>query len=322
MAKPKHKLLSGSAFVLKILLSGGLVIWLVARSDLRQILATLAHLSVPVLAAVVFLYLASMVINAYKWQVLLGHHRLRDLLLYILIAQYYSMVFPGQIAGEAVKVYKLGRSGCDTERIAASVAVDRLTGLTAVALVALAGILVSSSPVGEGYILALCLVLTVVFAGLYFLHNARVANIVKGLVAVLTRPLPHPDRWQASIFGFIDAWRNYLRRPGLLSAALVLGVLLQLVCVAINLMIARDIGIGVSFADWCWIFGIVSMIVFLPVTVGGLGVREGGFVFLLSLFGIAGDKALALSFTVFGIQVLGALLGGILDLSLAWKRPE
>ena len=62
-------------------------------------------------------------------------------------------------------------------------------------IAALAGILVSSSPVGEGYILALCLVLTAVFAGLYFLYSARVAKIVKGLVAVLTRPLPHPDRW-------------------------------------------------------------------------------------------------------------------------------
>jgi hypothetical protein len=313
MTPTRRGLTSAGMLALKILLSGGLVIWLVARSDVQQILTALQSLSAPVLAAVVLLYLGSMVINAFKWSILLEKHRLRDLLPVILIAQYYSMLLPGQIAGEAVKIYKLGRFGRDTDRIAASVAVDRLTGLMAVALVALFGILASPGPEGRGFILGLCLVLSAVLIGLYFLHLRGVEKFVKGLVAASTRPLPQAHRWQAAIFGFIDAWRGYLQRPGLIIRALAVGVLLQLVCVAINLMIARDIGVDISFADWCWIFGIVAMIVFLPVTFGGLGLREGGFVLLLGLFGVGGDKAMALSFTVFGIQLVGALLGGILD---------
>jgi uncharacterized protein (TIRG00374 family) len=305
--------------VLKVLFSGALVGWLVARNDMRQILQILESLSPGILAAVVLLYLGSMIINAVKWRLLLDQRRLRDLFVFILIAQYYSMLFPGQIAGEAVKVYKLGRLGHDTEKIAASVAVDRLTGLMAVVLVALAGIAVSRNPVAEGFALWMCLALAGILSGTYFLYHPRIEKCFKRLALVLLRPVPRANAWVRPVFGFIDAWRVYLKRPGLMLRVVAVGVVLQLVCVVINLVIARQVGIDVSFADWCWIFGIVSMVVFLPVTFGGLGLREGGFVLLLSFFNVPGEKALALSFTVFAIQLLGALVGGLVDFGLSWK---
>jgi uncharacterized membrane protein YbhN (UPF0104 family) len=85
------------------------------------------------------------------------------------------------------------------------------------------------------------------------------------------------------------------------------------------LILAKAIGINISYYDWCWVFGVISIVVLLPVTIGGVGLREGGFVLLLGYFGVQNDKALALSLSIFGLQITGALIGGAIDLLIAKK---
>jgi hypothetical protein len=52
----------------------------------------------------------------------------------------------------------------------------------------------------------------------------------------------------------------------------------------------------------------------IPISISGLGVREGALLFLLKPYGVWGEEALALSLIIFGITVLliGAI-GGLLE---------
>jgi len=96
----------------------------------------------------------------------------------------------------------------------------------------------------------------------------------------------------------------------------------QFVCVWINLIIARGLDIHILFAELCWIFGIISVALIMPVTVGGVGLREGGFVFLLGRMGIPSEKAMAMSLSLFGLQIICALIGGILDLKTDFGKTD
>jgi len=73
-------------------------------------------------------------------------------------------------------------------------------------------------------------------------------------------------------------------------------------------------GIRAGFGDFVWIVALVALAQVLPITVAGLGVREGLFVFLLAQYGAPAETALALSLTVFSVTLLFALLGGALSL--------
>lgn len=64
----------------------------------------------------------------------------------------------------------------------------------------------------------------------------------------------------------------------------------------------------------------VSVLMLLPISVAGIGLREGGYVGLLALFGVSSDTSLALSFTFLGYALFGALLGGALELMPARRR--
>jgi uncharacterized membrane protein YbhN (UPF0104 family) len=113
-----------------------------------------------------------------------------------------------------------------------------------------------------------------------------------------------------------------LDQPGLLFVSIVLGASFQLIAVLINIRFARDLGIRVDFADWCWVFGVISVVTMLPFTVGGLGLREGSFVGSLALLGIAPEKAMALSFALFSLLLAGAAVGGVLDWTSRLPRAQ
>jgi uncharacterized membrane protein YbhN (UPF0104 family) len=77
-------------------------------------------------------------------------------------------------------------------------------------------------------------------------------------------------------------------------------------------ILAHSLGISVPFWYLVLCFPLVTLLSALPVSFGGLGVREGGFVFFLSFIGIPQDKALAFSLVwtalIFGAGMLGGLV--------------
>jgi hypothetical protein len=62
----------------------------------------------------------------------------------------------------------------------------------------------------------------------------------------------------------------------------------------------------------------VSVATILPLSLGGIGIREGAFVGVLGFLGIGSELALALSFTILGLQLFGALIGAAIDL-FGWR---
>ena len=88
------------------------------------------------------------------------------------------------------------------------------------------------------------------------------------------------------------------------------------------MIMARGIQIQTPFADLCWIFGIVSIAILIPLTVGGIGVREGTFIGLLGQLGVPSEKALVLSLSIFTLQVFLSVIGGILGFGMDFNRKE
>jgi hypothetical protein len=94
---------------------------------------------------------------------------------------------------------------------------------------------------------------------------------------------------------------------------IVYGIIFQVLCILTTTLLANNLRISVSIIDWCWIFGVVTIILFFPISIGGIGVREGSFIGILGFMGVTSEKAIALSFSIFSLELLLGILGGILD---------
>jgi uncharacterized protein (TIRG00374 family) len=261
------------------------------------------------------IYCAAWAVASYKWKLLLPQHSWLELLKLNFIGQYYSTLFPGQIAGEIVKTYRMGRGRQDAEQIAASVIIDRITGLLGLLGVAIAGVIFSRSALDRRVIWTLVPLATLLLLALFCLKLRWWSDLLRSFT-------DRSERFGAPVGRLMDAWKRYLDQPGLLFVSIVLGASFQLIAVLINIHFARELGIRVDFADWCWVFGVISVVTMLPFTVGGLGLREGSFVGSLALLGIAPEKAMALSFALFSLLLAGAAVGGVLDWTSRLPRAQ
>jgi uncharacterized protein (TIRG00374 family) len=219
------------------------------------------------------------------------------------------MLLPGQVAGEAVKAYRLGKGRHNAEQIAASVMIDRITGFLGLLAVAVVGVALNSKGVRPQIFPALILAIVALLALLFTFHLPWWTRILE------TRGNrgPRATRILGQLHRFLTAWKTYAQSPLLILASVLFGGCFQLLAVWINYQIGRELGLQVEFSDWCWVFAVVSIVTALPFTLGGLGLREGSFVGSLALLGIAPEKAMGVSFAVFSILLAGAAIGGVLD---------
>ncbi len=294
--------------IFKIVLTFALLTGLFIHVDFSQLLNVFSQFRANTLFLVIILTYLALFVNAVKWHLLLPEYKIATLFNFNLVAVYYSLILPGQFLGELAKAYYFGRGKQDAEKIAASIVVDKITGFIGILFVGLFGIhtTVQSLPTilnVSFQIIALCLILGLLS--------------VKILLVLLVQ-LKRVSRFQqtsSSLNRLFDAWLIYLKMPRLLLNSVLLGSFFQLMCVAIVAVLANGLGLSVSWVDWCWIFSVVSLAVFLPLTIAGIGIREGAFVGTLSLLDIPLEKGLALSFSLFGLNLLTALVGGLIELN-------
>jgi hypothetical protein len=98
------------------------------------------------------------------------------------------------------------------------------------------------------------------------------------------------------------------------------GIAVQVAAVAGSQALGLAVGIDQPFSVWCAVIGLMSVIVLMPVTVAGIGLREASLVGLLDLVGVPHAQSLALGFGILAFQVMVALLGAVIDLTVLRER--
>jgi uncharacterized membrane protein YbhN (UPF0104 family) len=97
----------------------------------------------------------------------------------------------------------------------------------------------------------------------------------------------------------------------ILFLSLIYGMLFQLLNTLMVYILAISLGISISMADLLWINCFVGFILIIPVTVMGIGVREGALIYFLALVGVTNTRALSLSLLSLILLFFGILAGGL-----------
>jgi uncharacterized membrane protein YbhN (UPF0104 family) len=249
--------------------------------------------------AAVALYFAAHAVNAVKLRVLLPQLSLGRSWRFTMIAVLYGTALPGQLAGDAVKAFRMARAAGEAGELGGAVAatvVDKMTGLFALLLLTALGIGLEAGRFGP----------TV---------TAAAGTITATIAALLLVALIAPQRWLGRWGHGYGSWRSIALRPAALLQSLGLGLIFQGLSIAVFAILGGALGLELSLAAWAVIVGLVSVILLLPVTVAGIGLRDGSLVAVLAALGQDQGAALALSLSLLVLNILGALVGLIVDLA-------
>jgi|SRR5579883_367074 uncharacterized protein (TIRG00374 family) len=215
-----------------------------------------------------------------------------------------TLFLPSIIGGDVVRLaVGLRRSPNPAGVLAGNVA-DRLVDMTAQAGLVLVGIALLPGALPSLVQQEAQRTMMYVGIGLAILFLCSLA---------LFRPLlgGRSVRFRRQLARVRHAVRSVSGVPHILGFAWILGTGIQTTFLLLTAWLAQACGLWLPLRDWFFAWPLAKLAAVLPLTQGGIGVREAALVGLLSPFGAAPHLVLAAGLVWEGIVIMGGLLAGL-----------
>jgi uncharacterized membrane protein YbhN (UPF0104 family) len=136
-----------------------------------------------------------------------------------------------------------------------------------------------------------------------------VAILVAATATVASRRLQHhlPERVRIVARQVATTMRGWTRTPRLPLWVFALGIAYQLIAVGVLTLLAKSLGFHLSFSVAAVSAAVIVTAMLMPISIGGFGVREGGFVLLLGKAGIGATAATLLSLLSVLVLILASI---------------
>jgi uncharacterized protein (TIRG00374 family) len=229
--------------------------------------------------------------------------RVRTLLNHYLAGLFVGNFLPSTIGGDVLRVARQSADNGDRPSTFASVVLERLTGWLVLPLITLSAFVINPGlrELGNATALAfgLSVATLVLLCGLLF---AAAHPRVGGRLA-------DSEGWQRFIGAVHLGIARFRQHPGSVLNVLVVGFAYQLAVVLSAYLAARALGLDVGPTAILAFMPAVAIAQVLPISLGGLGVREGAFVLFLHPLGVQRGEAIALGLLFYGMNLAVSLLG-------------
>jgi uncharacterized membrane protein YbhN (UPF0104 family) len=300
------------SFILKLLVSAGLIAYFLSKIELERVLRTFAAARFSYIAAALAVYLIAQGVSAVRWATLARPLGIRtpfkDLVQYYLIGMFFNLFAPSTVGGDVSRIYYLvkdedaqahGRS-VTTMHAAMSVVMDRAIGMVVLVWLGAAGLLLFPGYAVPWTVRSATFALA---AGL--LIGAGLAPMLRWILPEDGHPLA--VKLRLALHSYRLHW------PALLAAA-ALSLAVHLIQAWMHTVMGYALDLEVPFSFSLIVYPLVGTFAAIPITLNGLGLREGGYIFLLAVIGIGSEQGIAFGILLFLIVALDSLLGGLLFL--------
>jgi uncharacterized membrane protein YbhN (UPF0104 family) len=307
--------------LMKVLVSVGLLVFFFTRIHIERFFHTFASADFSYIALALVVYFLSQFLSTLRWEVLarpLGFKKpFMVFLNFYLIGMFFNLFAPGTVGGDISRIYYLGRDeeggrekdwGGITLNATVSVFVDRVIGMMVLVWLGALGLILFPQYAVPSAVRLLTFALALGF-------------IVGGLlIPVLRRILP--DVGYSTVVKLRVALRSYRARWQAIPQAIALSFVIHLIQAWIHLLIGRAIHIEIPFSYCIILYPLVGTFAAIPITLNGLGLREGGYLFLLAVIGINSEKAIAFGVLLFLAIAADSLVGGVVFLLKKSPKPS
>lgn len=318
MRKKRFNLIS---FLLKLFVSVSLLaLLLIFRTSLSDIAAVLAEAD-PIWLAVSFsLHLLGLFISAVRWKILIMAQGddvpLSFLAKSYLVGTFFNNFLPSRIGGDVVRIWDGSRYSRTVLKSSAIVLVERLTGILVLFVFASGAALIRLDMARTIPVIWVSLLLGL--SGLSFILVFFTPLTEKILAFIPGRGPIIKIKQKISEFRAIIIF--YKQRKTALMQAFFWAFCLQVNVILHFFLIGKALGLKIHLVDYFIFIPIVLLIQLIPITINGLGLREGAYIEIFQFYGITAGAAFAFALVDVAFMLLIGIIGGIIYVTR--HRPE
>ncbi|HEX9880336.1 MAG TPA: lysylphosphatidylglycerol synthase transmembrane domain-containing protein, partial [Candidatus Binatia bacterium] len=266
-------------------------------------------------------YLVGQVIKCYRWVLLarpLGFALpFKEYLSFYLMGMFFNLFTPGMVGGDVGRVFYLARGSMKVDEkdwkapataALVTVAVDRAIGLAV--LVWIASVALVAFPV---YALP-----SIIRYGTISLALGSFLGWM--LLPVLNRYLRLDDRsrWKSLLAGAA----RYCGQGKLMLLTILLSLVVHTIQAGIQVLLGFTLQLNLPWSYCFILYPLVDLFTALPISLNGIGLREGGYLFLLDRIDVGSERAIAFGLLWFFTAVINSLIGGVIFALRKDTRPS
>ena len=307
--------------IVKLSVSAGLLYYLLMRSDLEVLARVVADASGQFLVVAVLFFVLSNALGALQWHLLLKAQQLPirfgQSLIFYWLGVFFNNVLLGNIGGDALRIYDIRRLTGEGTGGAAATFMDRFIGLFSTCSLALVAYLL----VAEVRAAKLVMVLFPIWLALVVLLCMGLSRHVGWFLERQAQRFL-PERVTRLLHDLRLSIVVYRHRIGLLLCLWVVSLGVQASRILVYWMAGLSVGITTSAMFYVAFQPIAAIIAALPISIGGLGIRENVLVELFGSVGTPERLAFAMSLLGYGAGIVASLLGGVAFVLRHVERTE
>ena len=261
-------------------------------------------------------FLPKLLLSTFKWRYICNIQRiptaLSQLLQLFLIGLFFGSVTPGGI-GLHLRIYYLKQQSKVTfEKCLTNSIIDGTLNLLAGVFLAFLGSLFLFSKFPSFLPIILIFFIIYFIAFLFFMEKKRGSTFFNFIIKPFI-----PKRYKENLDDSLDLMYEDLPTLSQTILPFILEIAIWIIAATQVFILAQSYDLTIPYIEFVLI-SIISVVVanMIPISIGGLGVREGVFVVLLGSYGVAYEIAFVLSLAGFLVKTLIPGLIGLL-LSIA-----
>lgn len=263
------------------------------------------------------------IISLYRWEMLLKavhvHLSIKRIIISFCGGVFFNLFLPSTIGGDLVRSFDLASHTKKPKEIIATVLLDRLSGYAGLVIVAIFALIFGYKLIQDKIVIFVVCAITII---LIFILSLIFNNF---LFAKVNRLLHSPagNRLMIAIKDTHQEMYYFRHHKRIILSNLIYSILIQINLPLSFYIISLALGIKADIIYFFIFIPLIGAITFLPVSIGGLGLRDATTIYFFSKIGMAKDLAFAMSImSFFFILIIGALGGLIYVLTLHIRRLQ
>lgn len=226
------------------------------------------------------------------------------------IGCFFNLFMPSSFGGDVARAAYLKKSNVNWKNSASSVFLDRFLGLLSLLFLAFFSLMIKIFAEKEDNSVAgmyMIIGVTTVFLGWLLIVNLH--RIIRKLFSVKNEFL---QKYLTKYEAFSESLNILTYRRKVIIAGFLISVSGNIMTITAVHFIMLSMGLKIGILPMLIVFPLVTLVTMIPVSIGGIGIREGAFVFFLSGYSVSPVDSVAVSVLYYSTIVFLGIIGGII----------
>jgi len=305
-------------YLMQATVSSLLLFYLISKVDRYILISAFKEIDIYFYILSTLIALSASFFKAYKYFVLIKGTSL-SISIYRLvkinfIARFYGLIFPSSLGPAAVRWYKVTKRKKGKSFFLASTMVERLFFLLILLLCGTIPLFFYSENLQiimlrQNLYILMGIAYLLLFGALIYFFSLKIQIIINQLI----RSLIH-IRKDSKVDKFLNNFSLKDSSFSIIGVLVLLSLLWQLFFLLRIHLLFHSINLSFTFIEAIWIGSLVLLLQVLPVSFAGIGLREGAYAYLFTLFGLPAEQGFLIGILFFTQMLIFSGIGAVLNL--------